>query len=333
MESDQNDLRTRLYRLRRSSLDLAIAGVLAVVGCFVVVSSRTDGSWLEPLFGLPLVFFLPGYALSVALFPTRTGLVASSDEHGAEPPTVVDGVERVVVSTVGSVAVGPLLALALNYTPLGIQLVPLMVSIAGFTLVAAAVGAYRRQNVADAETPRFVTAGPTILSRAKLALFDGGGSRVLTVLVAVSLLAAGSTVVYSVADPDRGETYTEFYLLTDDGDELVAAEYPEQFQHGQNQSVVVGVQNREQRAEEYGVVVALQRVADDNSTATETQVLRRYRAQLAPNETSETRLSLRPTLTGQRLRLRFLLYRDGIPEHPTAENAYRDLYLWVTVRK
>ncbi|WP_135854125.1 DUF1616 domain-containing protein [Halorussus salinus] len=333
MESDQNDLRTRLYRLRRSSLDLAFVGVLAVVGCFVVVSSRTDGSWLEPLFGLPLVLFLPGYALSVALFPTRTGVVASSGEHGAEPPTVVDGVERVVVSTVGSIAVGPLLALALNYTPLGIRLVPVMVSIAGFTLVAAAAGAYRRQNADDVQAARSVTDEQTILSRAKFALFDGGGSPALTVLVAVSLLAAGSTVVYSVADPDRGETYTEFYLLTDDGDELVADEYPEQFRYGHNQSVVVGLHNREQRTEEYGVVVTLQRVGDDNSTATETQVLHRYRTELAPNETDEDRLSLRPTLTGQRLRLRFLLYRDGIPDHPTAENAYRDLYLWVSVRK
>jgi uncharacterized membrane protein len=38
-----------------------------------------------------------------------------------------------------------------------------------------------------------------------------------------------------------------------------------------------------------------------------------------------------PTLTGQRLRLAYLLYRGSPPPDPTVENAYREVHLWINV--
>jgi len=35
---------------------------------------------------------------------------------------------------------------------------------------------------------------------------------------------------------------------------------------------------------------------------------------------------------GSDRRVKFLLYRNEVPAQPTADNAYRDLHLWVEVR-
>ena len=57
--------------------------------------------------GLLLVLFLPGYSLIAALFPGR-----------GDP----DGIERIALSFGVSIAVVPLIGLALNYTPFGSRL-------------------------------------------------------------------------------------------------------------------------------------------------------------------------------------------------------------------
>jgi hypothetical protein len=36
-------------------------------------------------------------------------------------------------------------------------------------------------------------------------------------------------------------------------------------------------------------------------------------------------------MTGERLRLTYLLYRGAPPQTPTTDNAYRELHLWVNV--
>jgi uncharacterized membrane protein len=38
-----------------------------------------------------------------------------------------------------------------------------------------------------------------------------------------------------------------------------------------------------------------------------------------------------PELTGDRMRLTYMLYRGAPPATPTTDNAYRELHLWVNV--
>jgi len=66
-----------------------------------------------------MVLFLPGYALIAALFPSKNDL---------------DGIERLALSFGLSIAVVPLIGLGLNFTPFGIRLVPIIVSLSVFTL-------------------------------------------------------------------------------------------------------------------------------------------------------------------------------------------------------
>jgi uncharacterized membrane protein len=76
------------------------------------------------------MLFLPGYALIATLFPRKDDL---------------DGIERVALSFGLSIAITPLLGLALNYTLFGIQLTPVLTVLSVFT-IALAIGVYARRS-------------------------------------------------------------------------------------------------------------------------------------------------------------------------------------------
>ena len=75
------------------------------------------------------ILFLPGYSLVEALFPKRS---------------VLDGIERFALSIGLSIAVTPLIGLLLNYTPWGIRLEPLVISLSIFTLSMSFLASYRK---------------------------------------------------------------------------------------------------------------------------------------------------------------------------------------------
>jgi uncharacterized protein DUF1616 len=84
---------------------------------------------LQWVLGSVFVLFLPGYVALEALFP-----------KGRE----LDGVERFALSVGLSLALIPLVVLMLNYTPWGIRLTPIVISITLLTLGLAFVGLARR---------------------------------------------------------------------------------------------------------------------------------------------------------------------------------------------
>ena len=158
----------------------------------------------------------------------------------------------------------------------------------------------------------------------------------MNVLLAASILLAVGAVGFAVMVPPDGEQFTEFYLLTEDDDgELVAANYPEEFELGESQPVVVGIENSEGETVEYTVVVQLQEV---EVVGNETNVLQREEIDrinspaIADNGTWQYRHDIQPTMTGSELRLQYLLYKGEPPAEPTLENSYRDVHLWIDVR-
>ena len=119
--------------------DLALM-ILLTLACipFVLVPPLNETP-VRVLLGLLLVLFLPGYSLIAALFPGKDDL---------------DGIERIALSFGLSIAVVPLLGLALNYTPFGIRLVPILVVLSVFTVSLAVIAGVRRQGLSEGE--RFV---------------------------------------------------------------------------------------------------------------------------------------------------------------------------------
>lgn len=75
--------------------------------------------YLRYVFGSILVLFLPGYSLIEALYPNKE----------------LDDLTRLALSIGLSLALVPLAGLVLNYTPFGIRLLPVALSLAGLTLV------------------------------------------------------------------------------------------------------------------------------------------------------------------------------------------------------
>jgi len=119
--------------------DLALV-ILITLSCmlFVLIPPLNETP-VRIILGLLLVLFLPGYSLIAALFPRKDDL---------------DGIERIALSFGLSIAVVPLLGLALNYTPFGIRLVPILVVLSVFTVSLAVVAGVRRQGLPEGE--RFV---------------------------------------------------------------------------------------------------------------------------------------------------------------------------------
>ncbi len=67
--------------------------------------------------GLPFLFFIPGYMLIFILFPRKKNI------------TGIEGLERIGLSFGFSIAIVSLLGLILNYTPWGIRLEPILLSL------------------------------------------------------------------------------------------------------------------------------------------------------------------------------------------------------------
>jgi uncharacterized membrane protein len=325
--------------IRRLPADLAAVLVLTVLTLGAVFLPVVNETPLRVVFGLPFVLFLPGYAFIAALFP-EAGEAPTSEEDGdglgsaGNRDRGIDGIERVALSFGLSIAIVPLIGLVLNFTPWGIRLVPIAIAVSGTTILAAAVGAVQRWELPEDE--RFTVPYRDWIDAGRTELFepDSRTDAVLNVVLALSILLAVSSVAYAVAVPPQGEQFSEFYLLTEDDDgELVADGYPEEFVVGEGQPVVVGIGNNEHERTEYQVVAQLQTVetVGNETVVQERERIDSFEIALDHNETHNDARLIVPDRTGEDLRVQYLLYRDEVPAEPTAENAYRDVHLWIDV--
>ncbi|XVH32211.1 DUF1616 domain-containing protein [Haloferacaceae archaeon DSL9] len=336
--------------VRRLPADLAAVAALCLVTIGAVFVPAVNETPLRIVLGLPFVLFLPGYAFIAALFPEagpkRSAAAGDEDVPVDEAETGggildrggIDGIERVALSFGTSIAIVPLLGLGLNFTPWGIRLAPIMVAVSGFTLGAVAVAAKRRWELPPAE--RFAVPYRRWLAAGRAELFEPETrtDSVLNVLLICSLVLALGSIGYAIAVPPDGERFSEVYLLTEGEDgELVADGYPESFVAGEGQSLVVGVGNQEHEETTYTVVAELHRV-EFLDGGNETEVVERERLQtfettLGHNETWQLDHEIAPTMTGEELRVTYMLYRGAPPDSPTPENAYRSVHLWVDVEE
>lgn len=333
-------------QLRQLPADLAAVLGLVVLTNLVVFLPLVRETPLRIVFGLPLVLFIPGYALIAALFPEAGESPAADGDERRVPPEAgdgavaalsdrgIDGIERVALSFGLSIAVVPLLGLVLNFTPWGIRLVPIMIAVSGFTVAMTALAARRRWELPPEE--RFSVPYRRWLDAGRTELFepDTRTDAILNVVLVCSVLLAAGSVTYAVAVPKQGESFSEFYLLTEnETGELVADDYPTEFDRGESRSLTVGIGNQEYERTNYTIVVELQRVevVDNETRVREANELRRFRPTLEHNETWHRQHTVTPQLTGERLRLQYLLYR-GEPATPlNRSDAYRELHLWVNV--
>ena len=291
---------------------------------------------LRIILGLPFILFIPGYLLIFALFPTK------------KTSKGIDGIERIALSFGLSIAIVPLIGLGLNYTPWGIRLEPILLSLFLFIVIMAALAIYRWYTTPSKE--RF-TIDITITFPKNERPLD----RALSIILIISIIAAASSLIYIVITPRIGEQFTEFYLL---GAEGKADNYPRNLTQKENATIIIGIVNHEYQTINYTVEVWLiNQTATTNETTNETTItyhnmwyLDTLTVQLnhipidieGPWQPQwETNYTFSINQNGI-YKLSFLLYiseenlynpnTDATPDPEEKLNsAYRDTHLWLTI--
>ncbi|NPE27557.1 DUF1616 domain-containing protein [Methanococcoides sp. SA1] len=284
--------------------DLKIVASLVLLTCGFILIPQLSDTAIRTILGLPMVLFLPGYSLIAALFPKMDDL---------------DGIERVALSFGLSIAVVPLIGLGLNYTPWGIRLLPILISLSVFTIGMCVVAVLRRRTLPEGEEFSVPFASTYHSMKGELSKKpDNKLDRVLSIILVLSIIASIVTLAYVVVTPKEGEKFTEFYILGMDG---VADGYPTNFTLGESGKVIVGVVNHEYEVTDYSLRLLLEN--GSSSVAYEQLYM-----SLEHNETWEEGLFFMPEAVGEDMKLQFLLYKDGNMTAP-----YRDLHLWIDVNE
>jgi uncharacterized membrane protein len=304
-------------------VDLAICYIWIAATLLCIYLPVLNDSFFRILFGIPMVLFIPGYALIAALFP------------GARD---IDSIERTALSFGLSIAVVPLIGLALNYTPWGIRLDPVIISLSILTISLCLIAQYRRARLRPEE--RFVLPLDTIRQSLASEFFPRETSRLnrtISVLLLIAIVAAVATTVYVIVVPKEGEKFTEFFIL---GDKGKASDYPSRLLVGGNTSLFIGVGNHEYRNITYTVETYLVNMSFDEKTNTSSLLsmdrLDRFTVPLSHNQTITLPYTFKPERTGYN-RIEFLLFNESVPDERVMgmdrmNQSYRDLNLWVTIR-
>ncbi|MDS0222836.1 DUF1616 domain-containing protein [Haloarcula sp. S1AR25-5A] len=298
----------------------AVSDLVGVVALTVIALAAT----ISPLDGLllagvaiPFLLFVPGYALIAALFPDRE---STHQQHR------LIGLERLLYAVVASICLAVVVGVNLDFTGWPIRPVPVVSILAAVTLLSTLVALYRR-TVSESDSTKTAVqfnTGPN--SRTQ----SSGGMQLGSIVVGVALMITLASVTFVAAQPQRGEAYTEFGLLTENNGTLQADGYPAEMSLGESSDLYFTVTNREQQQTNYIVVVQLTRTAPTGDVIEKAR-LDTYTETTAPGETWRQSHTVTPVLEGERLRLTYLLYRDGVPAQPTVDNAYRETHIWVDV--
>ncbi len=115
---------------------IAIAAITVAV-VFIVPEDFYPWSYLRQVLGIVFVLLLPGYTIIKALFPLQVPIKTSTEN--------LDNIERVALSLGMSIAIVPIIGLILNYTPWGIRLTPIVISLFVLTLISATVAMARER--------------------------------------------------------------------------------------------------------------------------------------------------------------------------------------------
>ena len=271
--------------------DLLISMGLGLV--MVPLALFTQGP-VRATIGFPFMLFLPGYTLVAALFPRKTDL---------------PGIERLAYSLGLSLALIPLVGIALNFTPWGIRLLPPLLSLTLVIVTLAGFAIYRRESLAPNED---WTAPMRSTPSAAVQLWRAQGrlARVMAATLAIASVGFGATLVTAMTTPRATDSFTEFYLLGATGQ---ADSYPQRLAPGQEAQVTLGITNQENQAAVYRVDVLL-----DGEKISEIRPF-----ELDNQGRWQQTVTFRATKSGGRQMLQFLLYRGG------SDQPYRSLHLWI----
>jgi len=307
-------LRFRQYR--DYPPDLAVYSLFVIFGLVAIVLLPANSN-IRFLIAVPLLFFCPGYAIIALLYPKADSLpVGELDQT----------LSRAGLSFGLSLAVVPILILAIGVV--GTLRAPEVIGgIGGTILLIAQLAAMRRVSVPKQR--RYHVGVTTSLQQSYDMLTRRSLPAKFTLLLLIGgIILSTGAVGLTVSSPPDGYEFTQFYVGTEERNgNISTVEYPDELTN--ETSLTFVVENQEQMPEEYVVVVQLQRVSDAG-VLSQSEELARYRNTVSQGGTWKQSHELSPELSGENLRLQYLLYRNDVPATPTKENSYRNVHIWVT---
>jgi uncharacterized membrane protein len=279
-----------------------MASVLLVLG---------DGNLLAIL----LLLFVPGYALVSTLFP---GSTVTGDSE-------IDWIERIALSFGLSIAIVPLLALILGFTPWGIRFAPVISSNAILTIGLGCAAYWRRMRLPPERR---------LSATVELAVPAWRGysplEKALTVALGASLVVGAGGLAYTALAVRPGEGYTEFYLLGPSGN---ASGYPSKLSVSQPGRVILSIVNHESATVSYTTRVDLVGVRVEYNSTTgrnETLVLNRttwsWINVTRPDGENWSQSYIISIGYSGFWKVQFLLFKDG-----NFSRVYRELHLYIRV--
>ena len=287
-------------RAEFSFLKIKNATILIVLNIIclleILVISFLPDNVSRIILGLPIVLFFPGYTLLAALFPRKESL---------------SYIERVALSFGVSIAVVPLIGLVLNYTPWGIRLYPIIISLFIFILAMSFIGWYRGRKLAEVESIS-LHLNIKVPSLSHLWSEQSLRDKIITVVLAVLVIGAVGTLIYVGTRPRYSEKFTEFYILNDQGK---AENYPSKIYLGDSAKVIIGIVNHEGATTAYRVAITLDG-ADAGSIGP---------VNVDAEQKLEQNVTIAPTHQGDKEELLFSLYKGD------SATEYENVHLWISV--
>ncbi|HEY3420765.1 MAG TPA: DUF1616 domain-containing protein [Methanomassiliicoccales archaeon] len=299
--------------LDRKNWDLLSIIILALllIGAALALSSTT----LPIILGIPFLIFLPGYAILSVLFPALKDL---------------NILERAAISFGISIAIIPVVGIGLNVTKFGAILSSILAIISVIALVFAVIGLVIRIRTLRPYLP--VAPGKAWRWVTSFARKGGNMQKIASVALVIALLGTVFALMFVVANPPQGQSFTEFYIQNSEGK---ATNYPHNLAVGQAASVTLGIINHEHRQVNYSLEVWLTGITIVNNVTsihsmylfeTRNISLAHVPVDVQDNTTRqyETNYTFQVQLPGV-YKLFFLLYLDhepALPADPIPYNNY-----------
>ena len=113
---------------------MAVAAITVAI-VFTIPEDFYPWSYLRNILGIIFVLWLPGYTSIKALFPVRMPIETSTEN--------LETIVRIALSIGMSIALVPIIGLLLYYTPWGLSVTPIVVSLLALTVILATVAIAR----------------------------------------------------------------------------------------------------------------------------------------------------------------------------------------------
>jgi hypothetical protein len=121
--------------------------IVTVLVIFTVPEDAFPLTYLRYILGSIFVLWLPGYAFIKALFPQNLPFTHALARSLDTSEKSLDTIERIALSLGMSLALVPMVGLLLNYTPWGIRLEPIVLSLLAMTTIFATAAVIREHQI------------------------------------------------------------------------------------------------------------------------------------------------------------------------------------------